>query len=83
MTQAFPNPAPLVTAKALAGELGAPDIRIFDCTTFLTPTPDNSALIVGSGRAGYDERHIPGAAFLDLANDLSDTASPWRFHRRT
>lgn len=79
MTQSFPNPAPLVSAKQLAGELGAPDLRIFDCTTFLTPTADNGGLIVGSGRAGYEESHIPGSAFLDLANDLSDTASPWRF----
>lgn len=79
MIQGFSNPAPLVSAKDLAGELGAPDLRIFDCTTFLTPTPANDGLVVGSGRAGYEEAHIPGAAFLDLANDLSDTTSPWRF----
>jgi thiosulfate/3-mercaptopyruvate sulfurtransferase len=79
MTNAFPNPAPLITADALAAELGAPDLRIFDCTTFLTPTPDNGGLIVGSGRDGYETGHIPGAAFLDLANELSDTTSPYRF----
>ena len=79
VTQDFPNPTPLVSAKELAGDLGAPDLRIFDCTTYLTPTAQNVGLIVGSGRPGYEERHIPGAAFLDLANDLSDTTSPWRF----
>jgi thiosulfate/3-mercaptopyruvate sulfurtransferase len=79
MTASFPNPAPLVSAPALAAELGAPDLRIFDCTTFLSPTPDNAGLEVGSGRAGYEESHIPGAAFLDLANDLSDRTSPHRF----
>lgn len=71
--------SPLVTAEALSAELGASDLRLFDCTTFLTPLPDNAGLAVGSGRAGYDEAHIPGAAFLDLAQDLSDPASPWRF----
>ncbi|MGD9805875.1 MAG: sulfurtransferase [Hyphomicrobiaceae bacterium] len=79
MTKGFPNPAPLITAEALAAELGSPDLRVFDCTTFLAPTPDNDGLVVASGRAGYEEAHIPGAAFLDLAKDLSDTASPWRF----
>lgn len=71
--------SPLVTVPALAAELGAADLRVFDCTTFLTPLPDNAGLAVGSGRAGYHEGHIPGAAFLDLAQDLSDRSSPWRF----
>jgi thiosulfate/3-mercaptopyruvate sulfurtransferase len=79
MPNASEQSSPLVTAEALAGELGAPDLRIFDCTTFLSPLPDNSGLAVGSGRAGYEEGHIPGAAFLDLAQDLSDPTSSWRF----
>ncbi|MGE0766697.1 MAG: sulfurtransferase [Hyphomicrobiaceae bacterium] len=79
MIQSFPNPAPLISTRELAAELAAPDLRIFDCTTFLSPTADGSALTVGSGRNGYDEGHIPGAAFLDLADELSDRASPWRF----
>jgi thiosulfate/3-mercaptopyruvate sulfurtransferase len=79
MTRSFPNPKPLVTAEALASELGDPSLRIFDCTTYLHPLPDNSGLRVESGRAGYEEGHIPGAAFLDLATELSDTTSPFRF----
>lgn len=79
MARAFPDSSPLVTAEELAAELGAPDLRVFDCTTYLTPRPDNAGLEVGSGRAGYEQGHIPGAAFLDLANDLSDRSSPWRF----
>ena len=79
MQQAFPNPAPLVTAEALARDLGAPDLRIFDCTAHLHPLPGNTGLAVESGRQGYLEGHIPGAAFLDLATQLSDTSSPWRF----
>ena len=79
MARPFPNPTPLITAEALAAELGHPDLRLFDCTTHLLALPDNSGLRVESGRGGYDQGHIPGAAFLDLARDLSDTASPFRF----
>jgi thiosulfate/3-mercaptopyruvate sulfurtransferase len=77
----FPTPGPTVTADELAAELAAPspELRIYDCTTFLHPLSDNSGLRVESGRAGYDEGHIPSAAFLDLAADLSDPASPHRF----
>lgn len=79
MARAFPNPSPLVQPEALARELGDPRLRLFDCTTFLTPKADNAGLEVASGRAGYEECHIPGAAFLDLAEDLSDRSSPYRF----
>lgn len=79
MPDRFPNPAPLITAEELAGELGRPDLRLFDCTTHLLPLADNAGLRVESGRAGYDLGHIPGAAFLDLAQGLSDTTSPHRF----
>ncbi|MGE3917944.1 MAG: sulfurtransferase [Hyphomicrobiaceae bacterium] len=77
--QSLPESSPLITADALASELGAPDLRVFDCTTYLTPRPDNGGQVIGSGRAGYEQAHIPGAAFLDLANDLSDRSTPWRF----
>jgi thiosulfate/3-mercaptopyruvate sulfurtransferase len=79
MATAFPNPTPLVTVEALHAELGAQDLRIYDCTTFLTPKADNSGQEVASGLAGYEECHIPGAAFIDLANDLSDRSSHYRF----
>jgi thiosulfate/3-mercaptopyruvate sulfurtransferase len=58
----------LVSTDWLAGELGSPDLRIADATYFLA----------GSGRdarAEYEAAHIPGAAFLDLA-DLADKDSP-------
>jgi thiosulfate/3-mercaptopyruvate sulfurtransferase len=45
----------------------------------LTPLADNSGQQVRSGHADYLEGHIPSAAFLDLARDLSDTKSPYRF----
>lgn len=76
---AAPPESPLIATEALAGQLGDPDLRLFDCTMHLTPLPDNSGQQVTSGRADYLEGHIPGAAFIDLARDLSDTASPYRF----
>ncbi|MDX2156703.1 MAG: sulfurtransferase [Hyphomicrobiaceae bacterium] len=79
MSRPLPNPAPLASVETLASELGDPRLRIYDCTTFLHPTADGAALRVESGRAGYAEGHIPGAAFLDLATELSDTSSPYRF----
>ncbi len=58
----------LVTTEWLAGELGASDLRIVDCTKHLA----------GTGRdalAEYEAGHIPGAVFMDLA-DLTDTSNP-------
>lgn len=77
MNKAFPGP--LVDTPTLAGLLGDPQIRIFDCTMHLTPLPDNSGQQVASGHADYLAGHIPGAAFIDLSRDLCDTASPYRF----
>lgn len=57
----------LVSAQWLAGEIGARDLRIADCTWFLP----------GDGRdaqAEYLAGHIPGAVFLDLA-EIADTAT--------
>ena len=73
------QPGPLIDTATLAAALGDPNVRLFDCTTHLTPMPDNSGHIVTSGHADYLGGHIPGAAFIDLAQDLSDTTSPHRF----
>jgi thiosulfate/3-mercaptopyruvate sulfurtransferase len=70
---------PLINTETLASLTGDPNIRIFDCTMHLAPLPDNSGQQVTSGHADYLQRHIPGAAFIDLSRDLSDTTSPYRF----
>ncbi len=68
----------LVSTAWLQAHLDDPDLRIFDATVHLRPaTP--GPYRVESGRADYEAAHIPGAAFLDLAADLSDTASPLTF----
>jgi thiosulfate/3-mercaptopyruvate sulfurtransferase len=70
----------LVSTDWLAEHIDDPALRLFDVTVHLrpaTPGPYN----VESGRADYEVGHIPGAAFLDLVTDLSDTASPFHFTR--
>ena len=58
----------LVSTQWLADTLGAPDLRIADCSWFLP----------GEGRDGaadYRAAHIPGAVFLDLA-EIVDSDHP-------
>lgn len=58
----------LVSTEWLAGEIGAPDLRIVDATYFaLDPAHD--------AHADFVARHIPGAVHLDLAT-LKDHADP-------
>ena len=61
----------LVSTDWLAGHLDDPALRLFDVTVHLRPSTSGPYLIE-SGRADYEAAHIPGAAFLDLAADLSD-----------
>jgi len=72
-------PRPLIETADLADRLADPRLRLFECTTVLTPHPDNSGYHAESGRALYDAGHLPGAAFVDLLTELSDTTSPLRF----
>jgi len=77
-TYKYPNA--IVTTDWLAENLEAPNLRIYDCTTYLRYTPGtDKPYNVESGRADYDIAHIPNSAFLDLQADLSDNASPFRF----
>ena len=73
--------AALISTDELARRMGAPGLRIFDCTTYLRPRPEGG-YNAESGRANYDKGHIPGAGFLDLGAELSDRtpifASPSR-----
>jgi thiosulfate/3-mercaptopyruvate sulfurtransferase len=70
--------AAVISTEELARRMGAPALRVFDCTTYLKPGPDGR-YIAESGRANYDKGHVPGAAFLDLQADLSDKNSKLRF----
>ena len=70
--------AALLSTEDLARRLGAPGLRLFDCTTYLKPCPEGG-YNAESGRANYDKGHIPGAAYLDLSAELSDRNSALRF----
>jgi thiosulfate/3-mercaptopyruvate sulfurtransferase len=72
------NSAALISTEELARRMGAPGLRIFDCTTYLRPRPEGG-YNAESGRANYDKGHIPGAGFLDLGAELSDPHSKLRF----
>jgi thiosulfate/3-mercaptopyruvate sulfurtransferase len=71
---------PLISTAELAARLGEEKLRIFDCTTFLHPLPEVGRFRIESGRKAYNEGgHIPGAALIELQEDLSDPTSHLRF----
>jgi len=67
----------LVTTEWLAGELHADDLVVIDATIFLTMGANG--YVSESGRARFEEAHIPGAVFGDLTGELCDVDSPDRF----
>ena len=69
---------PLLSTEQLAGELGAADLRVFDCTVFLR-RDEGQPYRIESGRAEFEAGHIPGSAFLDQVDQLSDPTSELRF----
>ncbi len=75
------DPQALISTEQLAGSLSQPDLRLYDCTTYLEPTPAGSEdpYIAVSGRRTFEEAHIPGADFLDLQGEFSDTTTRLRF----
>lgn len=62
-------------AKAIQGN--ADNLLIFDATVNLVPAAKGYKAV--SGLEDYKKAHIPGAAFLDLIHDLSNTASSFGF----
>lgn len=72
---------PLITTGQLAAELGEANLRIYDCTTYLDPSPAGSAspYAVRPGRQSFEAGHIPGADFLDLQGEFSDASTHLRF----
>jgi thiosulfate/3-mercaptopyruvate sulfurtransferase len=72
-------PHPLIETHDLAERLEDSHLRLLECTTVLTPLPDNSGYCAESGRPLYAAGHLPGAVFVDLLTELSDTTGPLRF----
>jgi thiosulfate/3-mercaptopyruvate sulfurtransferase len=71
----------LITAAKLAGILSKPELRLFDCTTYLEYQPEGSGIpyIAVPGRHTFEAAHIPGADFLDLQGEFSDQTTTLHF----
>jgi thiosulfate/3-mercaptopyruvate sulfurtransferase len=71
----------LITTAELADILHHPDLRLFDCTTYLEPAPEDSGVpyIVVPGKETFEAGHIAGADFLELQGEFSDPNTELRF----
>jgi len=71
------QPAPLITTAQLAAILGDPALRLYDCTTYNEPVPPGSDVPYRAvpGDKTFAAGHIPGADFLDLQGEFSDTSA--------
>jgi thiosulfate/3-mercaptopyruvate sulfurtransferase len=70
-----------ITTAELAAILDRPDLRLFDCTTYLEYQPEGSDIpyVAVPGRHTFEAAHIPGADFLDLQGEFSDPNTELRF----
>ena len=75
------HPGALVQTEWLEAHLRDPDLRIFECTTWLRPAAPGEDVPYHpqAGRAEYEAGHIPGAGFLDLPGELSRQDAPLHF----
>jgi len=75
------EPQALISTQQLAAALGEANLRIYDCTTYLDYLPPGSdePYVAVSGRRTFEEAHIPGADFLDLQGEFSDTTTRLHF----
>ncbi len=70
----FANPQYLVETSWLQQHLADPGLRVLDCTVYLRPI--EGGVRPESGRATWEQGHIPGSGFADLLSDLSDSNTP-------
>ena len=71
----YARPDLLISTEELAAAAADPagKLRVFDVTVSLVPSSPGYRAV--SGIDEYRQAHIPGAAFMDLIRDLSDTGS--------
>ncbi|MEO1493137.1 MAG: rhodanese-like domain-containing protein [Pseudomonadota bacterium] len=75
-------PEAIVSGAWLEANLCDPNLRIYDCTTYLLYEEGTGRPYrVESGLADWQAGHIPGSVHLDLQRDFSDDAAPTRFMR--
>ena len=77
----MPGRNELMSTAELADILGQPDLRLFDCTTYLEPAPEGSSqpYLAVPGRHTVEAGHIPGADCLDLQGEFSESSTALRF----
>lgn len=76
----FRHPKTLVGGSWLEDHLGDPDLRVFDCTTYLAYEEGTGRpYTVVSGREDFEAGHIPGSGHLDLQGEFSVHDSPYSF----
>lgn len=68
----------LVTTEWLSQHLDDPDLVVLDCNVRTESQNDGTMLNI-SGRADYNQGHIPGAGFADLKGELCDSNNPIEF----
>ena len=75
------DPEALIGTESLAQMIGRPNVRVYDCTTYLEPAEAGSdqPYRVVPGRHTFEAGHIPGADFLDLQGEFSDNGTKLRF----
>jgi thiosulfate/3-mercaptopyruvate sulfurtransferase len=78
----FAHPEYLVETDWLAQHLNDPNVLVLDCTTHLIPDP-KITYQVKPGRQEFEQSHIPGAQFVDMLRDVSDTSQRLRFMRQS
>ncbi len=77
-SEGFVHPEFLISTAELEKRLGDKELVILDSTTHLIPDPKIVYQVV-PGRADFEKAHIPGAQFVDLQQDLSDSKARFRF----
>lgn len=77
----FVHPEFLVDTGWLADHVDDPNVVALDCTTHLIPDPQITYQVV-PGREDFEKGHIPGAQFVDMLRDVSDTSHRFRFMRQ-
>ena len=73
-----PDPGLLASPDWLLAHLAHPGVRVLDCTTYMVPQPVGPSRIE-SGRPDWARAHIPGAAHVDMVEDLSDPAGRYPY----
>ncbi|MEM7001337.1 MAG: sulfurtransferase [Pseudomonadota bacterium] len=73
----YAHPEYLISVQELQQQLGQPRLKVFDTCVHLRPIPNGYQ--IDSGHADYLAAHIPGAGFIDVAEDWADTSTPLRF----